>query len=291
MVNSSEEIQDEFEVYPPLGSTSQDFKNILSSFHETLKPEETAKRRRADEDHDDVLIRLALNATHDTTVLFRKNDFAEDTKIQAWLSIVSEKSKSFAIRHALTDFESLSYDDLREIAKLSQDVNNISKITDILAESFGIVLIVEQGFKAMKMDGCVFKLSQGTPVVGISVRFNRYDNFWFTLMHELAHISLHYDQLDQPIIDDLEEESAASTEVEANIVAKDSLVPRRFWRLIWAARNSSEGNKQLLELCAKAETHPAIAAGMLKNQSKNYTLYPEFNQTIDIRRAFGFTDD
>lgn len=280
--------QEDFEVYPSPRAAAGDFTQAFASLRQALKPADTKLHSRVGESYEDFILRLALSATNSKAVLFRKNDSAEETKIQAWLSIVSEKSKAFLIQHSPTRFEGLSLDNLRDIAKLSLSPENTQRLIEILAQSFGIVLIVEPGFRAMKMDGCTFKLPQGTPVVGISIRYNRYDNFWFTLMHELAHIFLHYEQLDQPILDDLDESSTSDIEVDANIVAKDSLVSRQHWRLIWSARDN---RRQFLALCRQAEVHPAIAAGMLRYQSKNYTLYPEFHNAMDMRQAFGIIDD
>lgn len=280
--------QDDFEVYPSPRIAAEDFTQALASLRQALKPSDTKLHSVAGETHEEFVLRLALNATNDNAVLFRKNDSAEKTKIQAWLSIVSEKSKSFVIRYSPTPFEGLSQESLFDFAKLSLSSENTPRLIKILAESLGIVLIVEPAFAGMKMDGCTFKLPQGTPVIGISIRYNRYDNFWFTLMHELAHICLHYEQLDQPILDDLEEGNTSDIEVDANIVAKDSLVSRQHWRLIWNARDNK---KQFLELCRQAEVHPAIAAGMLRHQSKNYKLYPEYHKIINLRQVFGISDD
>nr|WP_299380295.1 ImmA/IrrE family metallo-endopeptidase [uncultured Halomonas sp.] len=288
MAKFSENDQEEFEVYPPPGTSAEEFAQAYTSLSHALKPADTKLRSRTSESHDDVILRLALGAANSKGVMFRKSDTAQETKIQAWLSIVDEKSKIFLIQNSPDRFKRLSLENLRDIAKLSLNFDNTHNLINILAQSFGIVLIVEPGFSAMKMDGCTFKLPQGTPVIGISVRYNRYDNFWFTLMHELAHICLHYEQLDAPILDDLDEDSESDIEVEANIVAKDSLVPRQHWRLIWSARDDK---KQFLALCEKAEVHPVLAAGMLRHQARNYSLYPEYHHAMDIRKTFGIIDD
>ncbi|MNJ57257.1 hypothetical protein D3C77_528410 [compost metagenome] len=192
------------------------------------------------------------------------------------------------LSQAIPTFQGLSFEQLREIALLSLEPIRINNLAQVLAETYGVLLVVEPGFKAMKMDGCTFKLAQGTPVVGVALRYNRYDNFWFTLMHELAHVSLHYQYLDQPILDDLEEEDDSEMEVEANLIAKDSLVSRENWRLIWNARTD---RRQFLMYCERANVHPAIAAGMLRHQAKNYQLYSDLVQVMDLREALGFADD
>lgn len=288
MAEFPDNYQDDFEVYPSPLAASGEFTQALTSLRQALRPVDTKQHRRDGESYEDLIIRLALNGTNSTAVLFRKNDTAEEVKVQAWLSIINEKSKLTLIKKPTKRFEGLTEEDLREVARISLRPDSTRSVVDFLAESFGILLIVESSFKSMKVDGCTFKLPQGTPVIGISVRYNRYDNFWFTLMHELAHVHLHYAELDKPILDDLDEGDTSENEVDANIVAKDSLVPRRFWRLIWGAR---ENKRQFHELCRQAEVHPAIAAGMIRFQAKNYALYAEYQNIMNVRQAFGIADD
>lgn len=288
MSDTPESFPEDFEVYPSSRAAAVDFTAALASLRKALKPADAKTHARPGEAYDDFIIRLALNATNNNAVLYRKNHSGEETKIQAWLSLVNEKSKFAVLSRTIPTFQGLNREQLREIALLSLEPDRTTSLIDLLAEAYGVLLVVEPGFRSMKMDGCTFKLSQGTPVVGIALRYNRYDSFWFTLMHELAHISLHYQQLDQPILDDLEENDESEVEIEANIIAKDSLVSRENWRLIWNARTEK---RQFDMYCERAGVHPAIAAGMLRHQSKNYKLYPELVQIMNLRRAFGFADD
>lgn len=288
MSDFPEGLPEDFEVYPSSRDAAVEFTAALSNLKKALKPADAKTHAQPGEAYDDFIIRLALNATNNNAVLYRKNDSAEETKIQAWLSLVAQKSKLLVLSQAIPHFQGLSLAQLREIALLSLEPTRITELFQVLAQVYGVLLVVEPGFKAMKMDGCTFKLVQGTPVVGIALRHNRYDNFWFTLMHELSHVSLHYHLLDNPILDDLEEDNDSEVESEANLIAKDSLVSRENWRLIW---NSRTDNRQFFMYCERANVHPAIAAGMLRHQAKNYKLYPELVQAIDLREAFGFADD
>ncbi|MCK9777550.1 ImmA/IrrE family metallo-endopeptidase [Pseudomonas syringae] len=288
MSDTPESFPEDFEVFPSSRVAAVDFTAALVSLRKALKPADAKTHARPGEAYNDFLIRLALNATNNSAVLYRKNHSAEETKIQAWLSLVSEKSKYAVLSQEFPKFQGLSREQLREIALLSLEPSRTTSLIEFLARTYGVLLVVEPGFKSMKMDGCTFKLSQGTPVVGIALRYNRYDSFWFTLMHELTHISLHYQHLDQPILDDFEENNESEIEIEANIIAKDSLVSRENWRLIWNARTDK---RQFLMYCERASVHPAIAAGMLRHQAKNYKLYPELVQVINLREAFGFADD
>lgn len=288
MSDVPDRIPEDFEVYPSSRAAAEDFTAALANLRQALKPADAKTHARPGEAYEDFIIRLALNATSGNAVLYRKNDSAEETKIQAWLSLISEKSKFAVLSRAIPRFQGLSLHQIREIALISLEPNRITSLIDHLANTYGVLLVVEPGFKSMKMDGCTFKLSQGTPVVGIALRYNRYDNFWFTLMHELAHIHKHYEYLDNPILDDLEEEQDSDREIEANIIAKDSLVSRQHWRMAWNVRTDK---RQLLAVCAKAEVHPSIMAGMIRHQSKNYKLYPDLHYAMDVKNAFGVTND
>jgi len=37
------------------------------------------------------------------------------------------------------------------------------------------------------------RLGNVRPVIGLTLRYDRIDNFWFCLLHELAHVGLHLD--------------------------------------------------------------------------------------------------
>ena len=49
-------------------------------------------------------------------------------------------------------------------------------------------------------------------------------------MHELAHVVLHADQLDSPILDDFDAVAETFIEQQADRLASDSLIPRNEWR-------------------------------------------------------------
>lgn len=79
----------------------------------------------------------------------------------------------------------------------------------------------------------------------MSLRLKNLDSFWFTLLHELAHIVLHYDLLKEPIIDYFDEENQneiCKVEQQANRLARDTMIPKAFWRTIQTIRNNSELN-------------------------------------------------
>lgn len=81
-----------------------------------------------------------------------------------------------------------SLDDLvAELQTLSRDVEEIRHVPKVLANA-GIRLVVVKHLTKTRMDGAALRASKETPIIALSLRFGRLDHFWFTLLHELAHI-------------------------------------------------------------------------------------------------------
>ncbi|MDN4734704.1 ImmA/IrrE family metallo-endopeptidase [Vibrio parahaemolyticus] len=130
------------------------------------------------------------------------------------------------------------------------------------------------------MDGALYKNSSGTPVIGVSFRYKRVDSFWFTLVHELSHVLLHYDLIDSLIIDDFDSKEETDIEAEANRLTRDLLIPKRAWRSSDARINKSE--QSVLYLAEKLNIHPAIIAGRIRFENNNYALLNQIKNKITL---------
>lgn len=49
----------------------------------------------------------------------------------------------------------------------------------------GIKLVVVPHFKRTYLDGAALLNKKGEPIIALSLRYDRLDNFWFALVHEL----------------------------------------------------------------------------------------------------------
>ena len=255
-------------------------------FSEELSSKDIESRKPATMSKQEYLAMLALQSVEVAGVLYRKNPQAHEAKVQAWLA----SSVTLAKRRSLTmdtQYKGISQDNIRRIIRLSLDPESIVRLPDILAEQYGVVLIVQPGYTSMKMDGCALKLPGARPMIGITLRYNRYDNFWFTLVHELAHLCLHDEHLDTPIVDDLDEAAEDDVEAEANAFARECFVPRREWRVLYENRHS---DSLLEKTCADLGVHPDIVAGLLRFAANDYKLYPGRHRAVDVKKLWGFAD-
>jgi HTH-type transcriptional regulator/antitoxin HigA len=151
----------------------------------------------------------------------------------------------------------------------------------------GIKLAVVPHFKRTYLDGAALLNKKGEPIIALSLRYDRLDNFWFTLAHELAHLVLGhvYSAEGQCIIDDLDLiEPQNEIENEADALAKKSLIPGQLWKSHPARKTGKL--KDIVDLASKADIHKSIVAGRIRYERNNYRLlWPHVGSGM-VRKLF-----
>src|SRR6266851_3773204 len=162
----------------------------------------------------------------------RQRDLVEDIVTLAWLSGVADKA---AQQRAGSYSESrLTDTTVMNLVRLSTRETGPAEALKQLA-TLGIRVVVENSLPGMHADGASFVVRNIGPVIGLTLRYDRLDNFWFTLLHEIGHLKLHMKQDPDAVfvdsIEDQDDEPAESEiEAEADAFAKDSFVPRDVWQ-------------------------------------------------------------
>jgi len=173
---------------------------------------------------------------------------------------------------------------LSQIASLSWHPNGI-KLACELVEGIGIPVVVEPRLVGTHLDGAALLDQDGSPVIGLTLRFDRIDSFWFTLLHELAHVMKHLSDPGDAILDRLEDHEATETlELEANRIARDALIPRASWRR--SEVSASPSRERVLRLAEDMKIHPAIVAGRVRRETGNYRILGDLLGTHEVRRHF-----
>ena len=141
------------------------------------------------------------------------------------------------------------------------------------------------------LDGAALRLPDGRPVIGLTLRHDRIDNFWFTLLHELGHVGRHLgaNSDEAGFVDDLslrgvESGGGDTTEQEADDLAQDALIPSEIWNNGIILENP--GPMAVLQMASQAQVHPAIIAGRVRYELSNYRLLSQFVGTGEVRRQF-----
>ncbi|RSO59665.1 ImmA/IrrE family metallo-endopeptidase [Acinetobacter lactucae] len=201
--------------------------------------------------------------------LFKKNDSADDYLVDYWVSTVGGKAK-FLDGFLNKKYRVIGRDFLQNLYVENIKSTNLYNIQNILLEQ-GIYLIFEEAKPGTKVDGVSLIINE-KPVIAMSLRLKNLDSFWFTLLHELAHIVLHYELLNEPIVDYFDEENQndiSRVEQQANRLAQDVMIPKAYWRTIQTIRNESD----LKNYSKLYDIHPSIIAGRLSYENNEWPKY------------------
>src|SRR5262249_43223603 len=137
----------------------------------------------------------------------------------------------------------------------------------------GIQIICLPHLPKTYLDGAALRLPDGRPVIGLTLRHDRVDNFWFCLFHELGHLKLHLNQApEQAFFDDLDLGSGSgSKEAAADDWAQEMLISSDEWNVsAVAARPSAYA---VAELAQQLGVNAAIVAGRVRRARKNYRIF------------------
>lgn len=235
---------------------------------------------KKDQEEEGIFRLFSNNLKSDSPSLYRagnlKKSNRRNTVISTWQAVVELRAGMQSRRVPKFIDGAIDQDFITNLVKLSSEPYNICILQEMLSD-FGIILIIEKAFEGLGIDGVVYKNSRGNPVVALSLRYDRYDNFWFTLCHELSHVVLHYNQLDNVIVEDLDEVDIDEIEAEANYFASSCILDRRTWRKSNIMKVPTEAT--LLKLSKETQVHPAILAGRYRFETQNYRV---FNNIINM---------
>ena len=219
----------------------------------------------------------ALNRQH-----IRSGSRMDPYALAAWRIRVA----TIAMRESLPPYRrgSITKDFLRELVRLSY-FDTGPKLAKELINKSGIHFVVERHLPKTSLDGAAFKLPDGSPVVAITLRFDRQDNYWFTLCHELAHIALHLDtDTFSTFYDDLANKGTDALEKAADKFASDALIPSAQWsKSGLSSRSSSEVVRAFAE---ELRISPSIPAGRIRFETNNYTLLKKLLGAKQVRSLF-----
>ena len=206
----------------------------------------------------------------------------DDHALAAWRIRVM----GLAMKERLPDYRrnTVTAEFMASLAKLSY-LDAGPKLAVEFLNKNGIHLIVERHLPRTHLDGAAMKLPDGSPLVALTLRHDRLDNFWFTLFHELAHVALHLDQEGCDVFfDDLDGEGRDQIEREADGMAQEALIPSPHWKASGLAKHpSAEAVKRLAN---ELHISPAIPAGRVRHERRKFFLFKDLIGQGKVRRWF-----
>ena len=158
-------------------------------------------------------------------------------------------------------------------AQLPREVQHgpksLHKLPEILA-GCGVRLVFLEGMPGGKLDGAVSFIEGGSPVIGLTTRWDRFDSLLYTLLHECAHLTLdHIREGFSAILDELDEglaqEHANPDEAQADNQASEWLFPG-------GLELQSFSESWVEDTARHHSVHPSCVIGRIQHDYKEHAL-------------------
>lgn len=202
----------------------------------------------------------------------------------AWLARVRQIAKTLI---SCKYSEKKLVDSLPMLKSLLASPEEIRHVPRILADC-GIKFVLVEAFPKSKIDGACFWLEDGSPVIGMSLRYDRIDNFWFVLRHEIEHVIRKHGQ-DSGCVDialtgeDSCDPSLAAEEQVANTAAADFCISQTELNNFIARVQPFFSEQRIVLFAQRLNIHPGLVVGQLQNKLKRYDLLKKHQVKV---RAF-----
>jgi HTH-type transcriptional regulator/antitoxin HigA len=149
----------------------------------------------------------------------------------------------------------------------------------------GIAMVIEEQLPGTHLDGAALWHPKGFPVIGLTLRFNRVDNFWFTLFHEIGHVVEHLkpSPMEGYLDTDIDSRSEKEVELEADRFALNAFIPEEDWDRLRSLNYADE----IKSTAKKMAISPAIIAGRLRREANDYRKHRTLIGQGEVRKIFG----
>jgi len=216
---------------------------------------------------------------------YRSAPLTDRSALAAWAVRVFKKAREIKqpekYKHGVINLSLME-----KLVKLSVEENGPILVQKRLRKQ-GIILVIEPHFPKTYLDGATILINKDNPVIGLTLRYDRLDNFWFTLMHELAHIALHFDQGISFFYDEIEGIKVIDLddkEREADLLAEESLLPEAKWEVSPARLIPS--SMAANSLAKEIGVHVAIIAGQIRHKGNKYVYLNKIVNEAKVRKNF-----
>ncbi len=156
---------------------------------------------------------------------------------------------------------------LRKLAAYSSEVKKVPQ----LLMNYGIRYVVVEGLSGAKVDGWATWLNPESPVIGMSLRYDRLDSFWFTLGHELMHVQ-HRDEspIDGDVagLDELPLEVKPPMERRADEGSAAMFVPPAELESFIRSVSPLYSTERINQFANQIKMHPNVIIGQLKHRGE-----------------------
>lgn len=218
----------------------------------------------------DTIDSLVSSFSKDKLAYYRKSDKLkiDEKNMFAWSSLAQYEAKK-------QKTNTFNFDNLNQLCK---NLNNIfyensgtpERVKTVLNQ-FGIKFLLIDKLEKTPIDGFSF-WSENNPAIALTLRYNRIDNFAFTIMHEIGHIDLHLrNDKERKFMDLTTKQNLDKCETEADNYAQQKLISKDIWQDI-LDHHLPLNDEKIKSLGDKHKINPAILLGRVCYEMDYYAM-------------------
>ncbi|HUO50181.1 MAG TPA: ImmA/IrrE family metallo-endopeptidase [Candidatus Paceibacterota bacterium] len=234
---------------------------------------------------------FAMSPNVQPAALFRKTNYrtaprTDRNALSAWMLRVQNKAQKIKLKDYYKA-GTVTLPVMQDIVRLSVKEDG-PRLAQEYLKKIGIKLVIEPHLPKTHLDGATLLMDKNNPVIGLTLRHDRPDNFWFTLMHELAHVSLHYDKDVEIFFDEkLQEKDGVDVkEVDADALAEDAILPESKWETSAAKTTPNQFSAE--DLANELGIHIAVVAGVIRFKHHNFSYLTKIvnDKNLSVKKHF-----
>lgn len=187
----------------------------------------------------------------------------------AWLYRVRQIAKELLVPRYNESAARAAIPKLRALLSAPEEARHAPRIL----QECGIRLVIVEGLKSSKIDGVCLWLDKDSPVIGMTLRFDRMDNFWFVLRHELEHVLQGHGMFEPSLDVDLNGAVVDDEEKLVNAVASEFCAPKARIDSFIQRKAPIFPVRDFLGLAKILGVHPALVAGQIQFKTGRYDLF------------------
>jgi HTH-type transcriptional regulator/antitoxin HigA len=197
---------------------------------------------------------------------------------EAWLFRVKQLATAL---HVPTYSERKLQEAMPELESLLLDPEEVRHAPSVLREC-GVRLVIVEPIPNSKIDGvCLWINECRSPVIGLTLKGDYIDRFWFNLRHEIEHVFkgdgkalIRIDDFDSPLQNEIESEKVA------NSAAADFCVPQKQLNDFILRHDPLYSTTNFVGFSRLVKRHPGIVAGQLQHKIGRNDLFTKFKARV-----------
>jgi HTH-type transcriptional regulator / antitoxin HigA len=187
----------------------------------------------------------------------------------AWLYRVRQIAKELLVPKFEEASVRAAIPRLQALLSAPEEARHVPRIL----QECGVRFVIVEALKSSKIDGVCLWLDDRSPVIGMTMRFDRMDNFWFVLRHELEHVLQDHGKVEPSLDVDLNGDVVEDEEKLANAAASEFCAPKARIDSFIKRKAPIFPERDFLGLAKVLGVHPALVAGQIQYKTGRYDLF------------------